>query len=73
LKLSEKERLPIIVKHRWLPISTADYAELIQASSQLADGISRLYGQGLGAVSKDQASAFVKKLAELLGIPETEV
>jgi len=73
LKLGEKERPPIIVKHRWLPISTADYAELIQASSQLADGISRLYGQGLGAVSKDQASAFVKKLAELLGIPETEV
>ncbi|MGC8850202.1 MAG: phage portal protein, partial [Candidatus Bathyarchaeia archaeon] len=59
LKLGPEESLPVKVKHKWNPISTADYTEL-------ADAVAKLYGQGLGVVTR-------KKAYEMLGFDPSEL
>jgi len=55
----EKDPLPVLVKHRWNPISVADFYQQAQAVSQL-------YGDGLGVIDK-------KKAYELLGFDPSEL
>ncbi|MEM2122920.1 MAG: phage portal protein [Candidatus Bathyarchaeia archaeon] len=48
LRLKPDEPLPVRVKHKWKPVSTADYVEL-------AEAVAKLYGQGLGVVTREKA------------------
>lgn len=59
LKLKPEEELPVKVKHKWNPISTADYTEL-------AEAVAKLYGQGLGAITR-------RKAYEMLGFDPSEL
>jgi len=59
LKLGEKEKLPILVKHKWNPITTEDFAEKITALSQA-------YGDGMGWLTQHKAW-------ELAGLDPSEI
>ncbi|MEM3677749.1 MAG: phage portal protein [Candidatus Bathyarchaeia archaeon] len=59
LGLGEEDPLPVKVKHKWNPISTADYVEL-------AEAVAKLYGQGLGVLTR-------RKAYEMLGFDPSEL
>jgi hypothetical protein len=48
LKLKEDEELPVLVKHKWKPVTHADYVELFNALTQA-------YAQGLGWLPREKA------------------
>jgi len=74
LGLGPKAELPILVKHNWRKISTADYVELFSAVSQA-------YAQGMGWINQEKAYEIAgfdpkeleRKRERLMQIEETDV
>jgi hypothetical protein len=59
LKTPEGEEPPVRVKHRWNPVTIADFAEM-------ADAVSKLYDKGQGAITRRRAY-------DLLGFDPKEI